>query len=123
MGTTIEIQGPVTAARVLGALREQGLLADEASAPPPAEPEEDRLLAPAQVAAMFHCDPKTVTRWAKSGRITAFRTPGGHRRYYESEVRALIASTTTARARPAGEPAPGRPASYPVAGEPRDPAG
>jgi excisionase family DNA binding protein len=35
-------------------------------------------------------DPKTVTRWAASGRISSIRTPGGHRRFRESEVRALL---------------------------------
>jgi excisionase family DNA binding protein len=42
------------------------------------------------VAALFRVDPKTVTRWAASGRITSIRTPGGHRRFRESEVRALL---------------------------------
>jgi predicted site-specific integrase-resolvase len=31
-----------------------------------------------------------VTRWAASGRIGSIRTPGGHRRFRESEVRALL---------------------------------
>ena len=35
-------------------------------------------------------DPKTVTRWASAGRIGSIRTPGGHRRFRESEVRALL---------------------------------
>lgn len=50
----------------------------------------DRLLAPGEVAAMFRVDPKTVTRWARSGKLSAIRTPGGHRRYREAEVRALL---------------------------------
>lgn len=48
------------------------------------------LLTPAEVAAMFRVDPKTVTRWAKAGKLTSIRTLGGHRRYRESEVRALL---------------------------------
>src|SRR5205807_2412739 len=40
----------------------------------------DPLLTPAEVAAMFRVNPKTVTRWARSGKITAIRTLGGHRR-------------------------------------------
>lgn len=47
------------------------------------------LLTPAEVASMFRVDPKTVRRWAAAGRIRAIRTPGGHRRYRESEVRKL----------------------------------
>ncbi len=50
----------------------------------------DALLTPAEVAAMFHVDPKTVTRWAKAGKISAIRTLGGHRRFHEVEVRSLL---------------------------------
>jgi len=50
-----------------------------------------RLLTPGEVAAMFRVDPKTVTRWAAAGRLASLRTPGGHRRFWESEVRALLA--------------------------------
>ena len=37
-------------------------------------------------------DPKTVTRWAKSGKLTAIRTLGGHRRYRSSEVHRLLSA-------------------------------
>jgi excisionase family DNA binding protein len=50
----------------------------------------DTLLTPAEVAALFRVDPKTVTRWAKAGKISSIRTLGGHRRYHEAEVRALL---------------------------------
>ncbi|WP_342768683.1 BldC family transcriptional regulator [Allorhizocola rhizosphaerae] len=50
----------------------------------------DRLLTPGEVAALFRVDPKTVTRWAAAGRIGSIRTPGGHRRFRESEVKALL---------------------------------
>ena len=53
-----------------------------------AEPEV--LLTPAEVAKLFRVDPKTVTRWAKAGKLTAIRTLGGHRRYRRSEVQALL---------------------------------
>jgi len=52
--------------------------------------EPEVLLTPSEVAALFRVDPKTVTRWAKSGKLTAIRTLGGHRRYRQSEVRALL---------------------------------
>ena len=55
----------------------------------------DRLLTPGEVAALFRVDPKTVTRWAAAGRIGSIRTPGGHRRFRESEVRALLAGEVT----------------------------
>jgi excisionase family DNA binding protein len=50
----------------------------------------DELLTPAEVAALFRVDPKTVTRWAKAGKLTSIRTLGGHRRYRAAEVRALL---------------------------------
>lgn len=49
------------------------------------------LLTPGEVAALFRVDPKTVTRWALAGRIGSIRTPGGHRRFHEDEIRALLA--------------------------------
>jgi excisionase family DNA binding protein len=51
---------------------------------------EERLLTPGEVAALFRVDPKTVTRWAASGRIKSIRTPGGHRRFRQSEVNRLL---------------------------------
>ena len=53
-------------------------------------PEPEALLTPAEVAALFRVDPKTVTRWAKAGKLSAIRTLGGHRRYRASEVQALL---------------------------------
>jgi excisionase family DNA binding protein len=50
----------------------------------------ETLLTPAEVAKIFRVDPKTVTRWAKAGKLNAIRTLGGHRRYREVEVRALV---------------------------------
>ena len=50
------------------------------------------LLTPAEVASLFRVDPKTVTRWAKAGKLTSIRTLGGHRRYKESEVKFLLTS-------------------------------
>lgn len=52
--------------------------------------DQETLLTPAEVAALFRVDPKTVTRWAKAGKLTAIRTLGGHRRYRKSEVVALL---------------------------------
>ncbi len=51
---------------------------------------QENLLTPAEVAALFRVDPKTVTRWAKAGKLTSIRTLGGHRRYKESEVKTLL---------------------------------
>ena len=59
------------------------------TAPRRSEPEE-LLFTPAEVARMFRVDPKTVTRWAKAGKISSVRTPGGHRRYREADVRQML---------------------------------
>ncbi len=56
---------------------------------------QESLLTPGQVAALFHVDPKTVTRWAHAGRLGSLRTPGGHRRFRETEVMQLLKSLTT----------------------------
>ena len=58
----------------------------------------ERLLTGAEVAKLFRVDPKTVPRWADKGRLTCIRTPGGHRRYRESEVRAMLAGKPVLRA-------------------------
>ncbi|MGW0587418.1 BldC family transcriptional regulator [Streptosporangium sp. NPDC002607] len=58
----------------------------------------DPLLTPAEVAQLFRVDPKTVTRWAKAGRLGSIRTLGGHRRYSEVEVRALLRGSRTEQA-------------------------
>jgi excisionase family DNA binding protein len=39
---------------------------------------------------MFRVEPKTVTRWARAGKLSSLRTLGGHRRYREAEVRGLL---------------------------------
>ena len=58
-------------------------------------PNQEVLLTPAEVAALFRVDPKTVTRWAKAGKLTAIRTLGGHRRYRQSEVLGLLKANQT----------------------------
>ncbi len=50
----------------------------------------DTLYTPAEVAAMFRVDPKTVARWAKAGKLPSVRTIGGHRRYRARDIEALL---------------------------------
>lgn len=57
---------------------------------PEITPDGGRLLTSEEVAALFRVDPKTVSRWAISGRINSIRTPGGHYRYREAEIKALL---------------------------------
>ncbi len=53
-------------------------------------PAPEQLLTPSEVAALFRVNPKTVTRWARAGKITAIRTLGGHRRFRASEIRRCL---------------------------------
>lgn len=62
---------------------------------PLSSPKQEKLLTPAEVATMFRVDPKTVTRWAKAGKLNSIKTLGGHRRYKESEVKDLLKMITT----------------------------
>ena len=101
---TLEVRRGTRPETVLAAIREKapGLLREAPPKPPqdsqggrPVDPE--RLLTPAEVAALFRVDAKTVTKWAQAGKLTWFKTLGGHRRYYESEVRALLAGSQAGR--------------------------
>jgi excisionase family DNA binding protein len=41
------------------------------------------------VADLLQVSPKTVSRWAKEGRLPFLKTLGGHRRYPAAEIRQL----------------------------------
>lgn len=57
----------------------------------PREPlTRDRLLTPGEVAVLWRVSARTITRWAIKGRIHSIRTPGGQRRFLESEVHARL---------------------------------
>lgn len=62
----------------------------EVPLPETSEDALETLLTPAEVAQLFRVDPKTVTRWAQSGKLSSIRTLGGHRRYPQSEVMRLL---------------------------------
>jgi excisionase family DNA binding protein len=71
---------------------------------PPKEPsmpatEPISYLRTAQVADLLHVSPKTVSRWAKEGKLPFLKTLGGHRRYPEAKIRELVA---TLREEPTG---------------------
>lgn len=66
-------------------------VSDTQEVPEMAEQQQaDSLLTPAEVAALFRVNPKTVTRWARSGKITAIRTLGGHRRFRATEIKRCL---------------------------------
>jgi excisionase family DNA binding protein len=56
-------------------------------------PDPEPLMTPQEVAMMFRVDAKTVTRWAKAGKLPSIRTVGNHRRYKASDVNALYNGT------------------------------
>ncbi len=51
---------------------------------------QDALLTPSEVAQLFRVNPKTVTRWARAGKLNAIRTLGGHRRFRASEIQRCL---------------------------------
>lgn len=55
----------------------------------------DEMLTPREVAAMFRVDPRTVTRWAKTGKLRAYRTPGGHARFSRADAEELLKGGTS----------------------------
>jgi excisionase family DNA binding protein len=50
----------------------------------------DRLLRTSEVALVFQVSERTVSGWARRGRVPSVRTPGGHRRYPANEIRKLL---------------------------------
>ncbi len=54
----------------------------------------ERYLRSAEVAELLQVSAKTVARWAKDGRLPYARTLGGHRRYPEASIRALVDQLT-----------------------------
>jgi excisionase family DNA binding protein len=65
-----------------------------------AQPTQPRYLRTAQVAELLQVSPKTVSRWAQEGMLPYVRTLGGHRRYPDREIRALL--ETLSEPSPAG---------------------
>ena len=58
---------------------------------PKAAPDLPPYLRVAEVAAILHVSPKTVSRWAKEGKLPFLKTLGGHRRYPAAEIHQLAA--------------------------------
>lgn len=51
------------------------------------------LLTPAEVGRLNRIDPKTVTRWAKLGRVDFITLQSGHRRYPSAQFAHLLKVT------------------------------
>lgn len=56
---------------------------------------DTELMTPAEFAALFRVDPKTVARWSDSSKIPSIRTLGGHRRFRRSDIVAILENNTT----------------------------
>jgi excisionase family DNA binding protein len=50
----------------------------------------ERLLRTSDVAMLFQVSERTVSEWARRGRVPSVRTPGGHRRYPADQIRRLF---------------------------------
>lgn len=55
-----------------------------------------RWLRPHEAADLFGVDRRTIARWHAAGLLSAQLTAGGHRRFRESDVRALLAELKAA---------------------------
>jgi excisionase family DNA binding protein len=55
----------------------------------------DDLLRPREAADLLGVRTTTIARWAREGKLTPLRTPGGHRRYNRADIRQLLADETT----------------------------
>jgi excisionase family DNA binding protein len=55
-----------------------------------ANPGDESLLRPREVAALFGVRPTTIARWAREGKLTPLLTPGGHRRYRHTDLREIL---------------------------------
>ena len=77
--------GPDTA--VGSAAREGCAVAAQPSSKAP--PDLPPYLRAAEVADILHVSPKTVSRWAKEGKLPFLKTLGGHRRYPAAEIHQL----------------------------------
>ena len=47
-------------------------------------------LSSGEVASLFGVDSSTVIRWADEGKLSSFRTPGGHYRFRREDVEAFL---------------------------------
>ncbi len=51
---------------------------------------QDQWLTLGQACRLLNVDESTLRRWADAGQVRTFRTPGGHRRFAESDVRGIV---------------------------------
>src|SRR3989337_1367932 len=68
---------------------------------------QERWLPLGEACRLLGVDESTLRRWADNGHVRVFRTPGGHRRFAESDIHELLAGRGREgqRYRGLGEPA------------------
>lgn len=64
------------------------------------EPAGGRWLTIHEACAFLGVDQSTLRRWSDTGKVPVFRTPGGHRRYAETDLRTLVGEGPRLQARP-----------------------
>lgn len=67
---------------------------------PLAEPSRGRLLTINAACKLVGVDQSTLRRWSNAGKVPVYRTPGGHRRYHEDDLRALLGDGPRRQSRP-----------------------
>lgn len=82
---------------------------------------EGQMLRTSDVATLFEVSERTVSEWAKTGRIPSVRTPGGHRRYPAEGIRVLIEAGRRASGESRGQGQIPRPSPAPEASGARRP--
>jgi excisionase family DNA binding protein len=65
-----------------------------------AEAEDDIYLRSSEVASLLHVSPKTVSRWAKEGKLPHLVTLGGHRRFPSGPIYDLARKLQVVKPRP-----------------------
>ena len=89
MITVVVAEQPVNRARPRGRVRQTKGCAVAAQRSGKAATDYPSYLRTAEVADLLYVSPKTVSRWAKEGKLPFLKTLGGHRRYPEAEIREL----------------------------------
>lgn len=62
-----------------------------------AEPLSNRWITLGQACKLLGVNESTLRRWADAGHVRSFRTPGGHRRFSEEDLRSLVAGHVPGR--------------------------
>ncbi len=73
---------------------------ERGSGRPPGSQADGRWLSINAACAFLGVDQSTLRRWSDAGKVPVFRTPGGHRRYAEADLRRLVGDGPQIQERP-----------------------